>query len=124
MSTSRWTPGIVPYGADQTAYLIVERRCRSGCVQEIEIEFADIEAVLANLMSGHLDDPQRVIAFNTLEHWSADISCEIAQEIQVRCDMAGERIPEHISDFVHCLTLATSIKTKSRTTAGLAALAG
>jgi hypothetical protein len=124
MSTSRWTPGTVPYGADQTAYLIVDRRGRTGNIREIEIECADIEAVIDELMSGRLDAPQRAVAFNTLEHWSADISCEIAQEIQIRCDMAGEPIPEHISDFVDGLTLPTPLKTRLATTAGFAAPAG
>ena len=100
MSNSRWTPGIVPYGADQTAYVIIDRLAASGGVQEIEIERADLEAVIAELMSGHINDPRRVIAFNTLEHWSEDISEQIAEELQSRCDIACERIPEHIRDFV------------------------
>lgn len=122
MSTPSWTPGTVPYGADQTAYLIVDRRGRGGNAREIEIECADLEAVMAELMSGNLDDPQRVVAFNTLEHWSEDISREVAREIQICCDMAGERTPEHISDFVQAFILPPP-RTALRTAAGCAALA-
>jgi hypothetical protein len=42
----------------------------------------------------------RVVAFNTLEHWANDVSKDIAQMIQARCDIAGDTVPEHIQDFV------------------------
>jgi hypothetical protein len=41
----------------------------------------------------------RVVAFNTLEHWSNDVSAEVAAEIQARCDINGEPLPEHLKDF-------------------------
>ena len=96
MNESKWIPGEVPFGADQTIYLIIDRLAD----RDIEIERADLEAVMADLMAGLANDPRRVVAFNTLEHWSEDISALIAWEIQSRCDIAGEPIPEHISDFV------------------------
>jgi hypothetical protein len=40
------------------------------------------------------------VAFNTLEHWSEDVSKQIADEIQIRCDIEGVAVPEHVSDFV------------------------
>ena len=51
-------------------------------------------------MSGQFNDPVRVVAFNTLEDWSEDISKQIADEIQTRCDIEGVAVPEHVSDFV------------------------
>lgn len=96
-----WTPGMVPYGADQTIYLVVDSFGRPGSVdREIEVERADLEAVISDLMTGRFSNPVRVVAFNTLEHWSKDVSEEIAQEIQTRCDMEGIDVPEHIGDFV------------------------
>jgi hypothetical protein len=115
MSKPKCTPGIVPYGADQTAYLIIDRPAGSGSVQEIEIERADIEAVIADFMAGHVGDPCRVIAFNTLEHWCEDISEQVALEIQSRCDIAGDRVPEDIRDFVEHYTASMTTKTSSRT---------
>jgi hypothetical protein len=55
-------------------------------------------------MSGQLNDPFRVVAFNALEHWSEDLSEYIAFEIQTRCDIDGVGIPEHIQDFVTSYT--------------------
>jgi hypothetical protein len=91
---------IVPYGADETIYLVVDRiGRRDGIDRETEVERPDIETILTELMSGRFNDPIRVIAFNTLEHWAKDISAEIAAEIRVRCDIEGEEIPEYIRDF-------------------------
>jgi len=90
----------VPYGADETIYLVVDRLGRrDGIDREIEVERPDIETIMAELMAGRFNDPIRVVAFNTLEHWAKDISAEIAAEIRVRCDIEGEQIPEYIRDF-------------------------
>jgi len=51
-------------------------------------------------MTGQFNDPVRLVAFNTLEHWSDDVSAEIAAEIQIRCDIDGVTVPEYIQDFV------------------------
>ena len=70
MPSIGWTPRTVPYGADQTAYLVVDRSGR----RETEVERTDLETIIADLMSGQFNDPVRVVAFNTLEHWSEDIN--------------------------------------------------
>ena len=91
----------MPYGADQTVYLVVDRFCELGSVyRETEIERTNIETIIADLLSGQFNEPVRVIAFNTLEHWSDDVSDEIATEIETRCDIEGTPIPDHLSDFV------------------------
>ena len=95
----------VPYGADQTIYLVVDRQGRQGSVYcEIEIERTDTETIVADLLAGQFHDPVRVTAYNTLEHWSRDISRDIAAEIQTRCDIDGTAVPEHVDDFVHAHT--------------------
>jgi hypothetical protein len=110
MYQSKWMPGEVPYGADQTIYLIIDRLAE----RDIEIECADIEAIIADLMSGLVGDPRRVVAFNTLEHWSEDISRQIAWEIQSRCDIAGEPVPEHVRDFVEAHIAPTAKTDRER----------
>ena len=99
------TGWMVPYGADQTVYLVVDRMNRPGDVcRETEVERADPETIVSDLIAGQFNDPVRVIAFNTLEHWSQDISRDIAAEIQTRCDIEGAAVPEHIEDFVRSHT--------------------
>ena len=101
MPKTGWSPRLVPYGADQTAYLVVDRFSATGSVcRETEVERADLETIIADFLTGQFNDPVRVIAFNTLEHWSNDVSEAIATEIQTRCDIEGVSVPEHISDFV------------------------
>jgi hypothetical protein len=51
-------------------------------------------------MAGEFNEPIRVVAFNTSEHWADDVSRQIAKEIQKRCDLAGEPVPEHLRYFV------------------------
>jgi len=95
-----WSPNHVPYGADQTVYLVVDSLGASGAVcRETEVERTDLEAIIRDLISGQFNDPVRVVAFNTLEHWSNDVSAEVAAEIQARCDINGEPLPEHLKDF-------------------------
>lgn len=107
MPYSKWTPRIVPYGADQTAYIVVDR-CGGGCAyRETETERSDLETVISDFLTGQFNDAIRVIAFNTLEHWSDDVSAEVAAEIQTRCDIEGATLPDHIRDFVDRHTATT-----------------
>jgi hypothetical protein len=99
------TPTAVPYGADETVYLVVDSFGRHGSgYYETEVERSDLETIVDDLISGQFNDPIRVIAFNTLEHWSKDVSGEIADEIQTRCDIEGAAVPEHVRDFVETHT--------------------
>ena len=100
MSTTGWSPDTVPYGADQTVYLVVDRLSSGSVYRGTEVERTDLETVIEDFLTGQFSDPVRVVAFNTLEHWANDVSKDIAQVIQGRCDIAGDPVPEHIRDFV------------------------
>ena len=94
-------PPFVPYGADQTVYLVVDRfGGPDRPYRETEVERPDLESTVADLLAGRFSDPTRVVAFNTLEHWSRDVSADIAREIQIRCDIEGSELPEHLQEFV------------------------
>ena len=84
MPGTGWTPSIVPmvpYGADQTVYLVVDRFGSLGTAyRETDIERTDLETVITDLISGQFNDPVRVVAFNTLEHWAQDVSRGLALE--------------------------------------------
>jgi hypothetical protein len=93
----RGFPPIVPYGADQTIYLVLEAGPDS-IVRKVER--TDFETIIADLLSGQFRDPIEVVAFNTLEHWRKDLSRDVAREIQCRCDIEGLKIPDYLEDFV------------------------
>jgi len=76
MSSTGWTPTIVPYGADQTPLpLVVDRFGRFGSVyRETDVERTDLETIITDLMSGQFNDPVRVVAFNTWSIGRKDVS--------------------------------------------------
>ena len=87
--------------ADETAYLVVDSLGARGSVYcETEIERPDLEIIISDLLEGQFSNPVRVIAFNTLEHWSKDVSGYVAEEIQILCDIEGRAVPDHIRDFL------------------------
>ena len=86
-----------PSGRVQHSY---SRRGSDVEHRETEVERTDLETVIEDFLTGQFNDPVRVVAFNTLEHWANDVSKDIAQVVQDRCDIAGDPVPEHIRDFV------------------------
>jgi hypothetical protein len=102
MRMSGWTPSIVPRGADQAVYLVVDYVGRDGtCVyREAGVSKADLETVIVDLIDGQYNDPERVVAFNTVEGWSRDVSAIVAREVRRRCDLKAEDVPSTVQDFV------------------------
>jgi len=90
-----------PRGIDATVYLVLDSFGAIGTAyRETDINRADLESVIADLMAGEFNAPVRVIGFNMLGHWAGDVSRQIAEEIQERCDLAGEPVPGCIRGFV------------------------
>ena len=101
MPRTGWTPSIVPKGDDQTIYLVVDDLGRNGRVYpETDVETADLETVIVDLLDGQYRNPIRVVAFNTTEGWSQDVSADVAQELRRRCDLQLRDVPSSIEDFV------------------------
>jgi hypothetical protein len=101
MRKSNWIPSLVPDGVDQTVYLVVDDFSRHGRVfRETEVERTDLETVIADLVSGQYNDPVRVVAFNTAEHWAEDVSEDVAREIRRRADLANEDVSSALEAFV------------------------
>jgi hypothetical protein len=100
MPQTGWSPTTVPSGPDEAVYLVIDRFVGVDVYRETEVERTDRETVIADLLAGQFNDPVRVIAFNTNEQWSKDVSGEIACELQTRCDLQGERVPNHLQKFI------------------------
>jgi hypothetical protein len=101
MHMPNWLATVVPYGADQTVYLVFDSSgaSRNDCPEK-GIERDDLETIISDLLTGQFNAPVRVMAFNTLEHWIEDVSNQVVEEIQTRCDIVGVPVPEHVRDFV------------------------
>ncbi len=92
MRKSSWTPSIVPSGDDHNIYLVLDDFGRNGRAwREADVEATDLETVIADLLTGQYKNPVRVIAFNTAEGWSQDVSADVAHELRRRCDRANAR---------------------------------
>ena len=77
-----WTPSIVPDDNDQTVFLVADDFGKPGRAwAQAEYERTDLEAIIQDLLTGQYSNPIRVVAFNTAERWSEDVSIEIAQEL-------------------------------------------
>jgi hypothetical protein len=96
-----FVPSIVPNGQDQTVYLVINNYRNFGpAFAETDVSEADLETVIADLMSGQYSDPVRVVAFNTAEHWAEDASEDVAREIMRRLDLAGREMPSSIEALI------------------------
>jgi len=67
---------------------------------EADFETTDLETVAVGLLTGQYKNPIRVVAFNTAEGWSQDVSSEVAQELRRRCDLQMRDAPSSIQGFV------------------------
>jgi len=96
-----FVPSIVRSGHDQTVYLVINNYGNFGTAfPETDVDKADLETVIGDLMSGQYSDPVRVVVFNTAEHWAEDASEYVAREILRRLDLAGDALPSSIAAFV------------------------
>jgi hypothetical protein len=51
------------------------------------------------LLEGQYSNPVRVVAFNTAEGWSRDVSDDVEDELRERCANRGE-VPSYLADFL------------------------
>jgi hypothetical protein len=73
----------------------------SGALSARPMRKALIAAGLViDLIDGQYSDPARIIAFNTAEGWSRDVSSELADEIAQRCGVDGFDNPPSLQNFV------------------------
>jgi hypothetical protein len=101
MRKSHWTPSIVPGDNEQTVYLVAEDFGKLGRAwREADYEATDLETVIEDLLSGQYNNPICVVAFNTAERWSEDVSQDVAHELRRRCDLLLRDVPSSIQDFV------------------------
>ena len=101
MRKSGWTPSIVPNGDDQNVYIVVDDFGRNGrAYRETDVERADLEAVIMDMLEGQYQNPVRVVGFNTSEKWSQDVSGDVAHELRRRCDLQQRDVPFYLEDFI------------------------
>jgi hypothetical protein len=98
----RTSPSIVPHGADQDIYLVLDDfGGRLGCAwRETDEEHTGREALVRDLMDGQYSHPVRIAAFNTTEGWSRDASEEVALELVRKAAAEDREISETLQEFI------------------------
>ena len=94
-------PSIVP-AASEDYYLVVNDFGRLGTAfVETDLDRANYETTIADLMSGQHNDPLRVIMFNPETNRPEDVSHAIAQEVLRRLGLEGRSVPPALVDFIN-----------------------
>ena len=96
-------PSIAPaLPDDRVVYLVLDdfggRHGRAW--RETDEDQTDRATVFMDLIDGQYSNPARIVAFNTAQGWSRDVSAEIADEIVGRCAMDGFEVPLALENFV------------------------
>lgn len=95
-------PSIVPHVAtDQDVYLVLEDF--GGGLGHAWCETAEGDTgratLMRHLMEGQHERPIRIVAFNTVEGWSRDVTADIADELRRRFVELDESAPS-LLDFL------------------------
>jgi hypothetical protein len=94
------SPSIVP-GFDVDVYLVLDDFGNLGrAYREVDEEAADKATVIRRVIEGHYTNPVRIVAFNTAEGWSRDVSEDIAREIKNMCERQGEELSSGLEDWI------------------------
>jgi hypothetical protein len=93
----RTSPPIAPTDADRDVYLVLDdfggRLGRAW--RETDEAGTDRAELIRNLLDGQYSSPVRIVAFNTSEGWSRDVTDDIAAELRGRSE-----IPSSLEDFL------------------------
>jgi hypothetical protein len=86
---------------DVTVYLVLDDFGEIGrAYREADEEACDLETIIKGMLSGEYKKPVRVVAFNTLEGWSRDVSEGIAWEVLKRASEQGITLPSPTHTFI------------------------
>jgi hypothetical protein len=96
------SPSIVPDPDDRDIYLVLDEfGGRIGRAwRETDEGRTDREIVITDLMTGQYSDPVRVVAFNTAQGWSRDVTNDIADELAKWFSERDREIPPTLEDFI------------------------
>ena len=101
MHPTVFSPPLVPEGFEIDVYVVLEDYGKIGRAYcEVDEEKADREILIRRLVEGQYDDVVRIVAFNTAQGWSRDVSTEVAREVVHRARAQGEELSGPVRQFV------------------------
>ena len=97
----RRTPSIVPREANQDTYLVLDdfggRLGRAW--RETNEGDTDRETLIRDLIEDQYGNPARIVAFNTAQGWSRDVTMDIADELRRRLAEYDD-VPASVREFL------------------------
>jgi len=94
------TPGLVPH-FDVTVHIVLDDFSRAGrAYRETDEEDTTFGSVVDDLLTGQFNNPVRVVAFNTSEGWSRDVSADVAREVVRRVARRARPLAASSRQFV------------------------
>ena len=100
----RGSPSIAPHGPQQDTYIVLDDfGSLVRAWRETDEVGANRAALIRNLLDGQYENPVRVVAFNTTEGWSRDVTVDIADELRRRY-VEYDDVPETVLAFMKATT--------------------
>jgi hypothetical protein len=100
MLRPRVTPSLVP-DSDVTVHIVLDRIGKDVRVyREVAETEADLETLIDDILTGQYYDPYRIIAFNTAEGWSRDVTEDVARDVLKRAVRENRSLQGEVRDFV------------------------
>jgi hypothetical protein len=94
------TPGLVPH-FDVTVHIVLDDFGNRGrAYRETDEQETTLGSVVDDLLTGQFNNPVRVVAFNTSEGWSRDVSEDVAREVLRRVAERVRPLTASVRKFV------------------------
>jgi len=91
---------LVPDDTNPDVYLVLDDFGSLGRVWRETDEAGTNRATLVrNLLEGQYENPVRIVAFNTAEGWSRDVTVDIADELRRRY-VEYDEVPKEVLEFM------------------------
>jgi hypothetical protein len=98
----RESPSIVPDALSRDVYIVLDNfgGAFGGLAwPETDVAHTDRATLIRYLLEGQYMSPVRIVAFNTAEGWSRDVTEDIAAKLAQACADRGE-MPPSIAEFI------------------------
>ena len=97
------SPSIVPDDTNRDVYLVLDDFGRLGRAWSETDEAATSRATLVrSLLDEQYEDPVRIVAFNTAQGWSRDVTVDIADELRRRY-VEYDEVPASVLKFLEAV---------------------
>ena len=94
------SPSIIPENSQRDVYLVLDDFGSLGRVWRETDEMGSNRAwMIRNLLDDQYENPIRIVAFNTAEGWSRDVTTDIADELR-RSYVEYDEVPASILKFL------------------------